>query len=208
MWSIIVISTILPADDVLTDPTTGLCMFFACSVIALFMAFRIAIAEYVGSSLSFFVIRTSCIDSFPFPFVLGFDKGCVSAFFPFSKVVVFGVALDLLVACVTGVAYFAIVAYDVLFGIGALLLSVLHAVVCFSKVFSSLVRILSALVSKDSTCLPASEVSSAWSISEYTGLESCTSWMYLRAFVSHSRSLALLAELVDFWGFSRTCSGL
>ena len=109
MWSIIVVSTILPTDDVLTDPTTGLCMFFVYSVIALFMAFRIAIAEYVGSSLSFFVIRTSCIDSFPFPFVFGFDNDCVSAFFPFSKVVVFGVALDLLVACVTGVADFAIV---------------------------------------------------------------------------------------------------
>ena len=151
----------LPADDVLTDPTTGLCMFLLCSVIALFMAFQIAIAEYVRSSLSFFVIRTSCIDSFPFPFVFRFDKGCVSAFFLFSKVVVFGVALDLLVACVTGVADFAIITYDVFFGIGALLLSMLHTVVCFSKVFSSLVRILSTLLSKDSTCLPASEVSSA-----------------------------------------------
>ena len=151
----------LLTDNVLTDPTTGLCMFFAYSVIALFMAFQIAITEYVGSSLSFFVIRTSCIDSFPFPFVFGFDKGCVTAFFPFSKVVVFGVALDLLVACITGVADFAIVTYDVFFGIGALLLSMLHAVVCFSKVFSSLIRILSTLVSKDSTCLPASEVSNA-----------------------------------------------
>ena len=94
------------------------------------------------------------------------------------------------------------------FDIEALLLSVLHAVVCFSKVFSSLVRILSALVSKDSTCLPASEGSSAWSISEYTRLESCASWIYSRTFVSHSRSLALLAELVDFWGFSWAYSGL
>ena len=39
-------------------------------------------------------------------------------------------------------------------------------------------------------------------------MESCASWMYSRAFVSHSRSLALLAELVNFWGFSQACSGL